>query len=245
MSGAPIGYGGILAAGAGSRLRDAGWTVPKPMVPVAGAPLIEGVIRNFTAAGIRSLAIILNEQERDCADWVRARFPDLSLRFIVKTTGSSLESFGEITRLLGPVRALISTVDAWCPERDFVGFVEAARRFPLDALVLGVTPVVADERPLWAVLDGAGRVTRLGGSAGELVTAGMYLVPERIATLSPPPGLGSLREFLAWLVDRGDPVYGAVIPTVVDVDRPEDVALAEATACRAARDASSPPGGTT
>ena len=238
MSGGPIWYGGILAAGAGSRLRDAGWTVPKPMVPVAGAPLIEGVIRNFTAAGIRSLAIILNEQERDCADWVRARFPDLSLRFIVKTTGSSLESFREITRLLGPVRALISTVDAWCPERDFVAFVEGARRFPPDALVLGVTPFVADERPLWAGLDGAGRVTRLGGSAGELVTAGMYLVPERIAALSPPPGLGSLREFLTWLVDRGDPVYGAVIPTVVDVDRPEDVALAEATACRAARDAS-------
>src|SRR3970040_1424979 len=72
VSGAPIGYGGILAAGAGRRLRDAGWTVPKPMVPVAGAPLIEGVIRNFTAAGIRSLAIILNEQGGGLADWVRA-----------------------------------------------------------------------------------------------------------------------------------------------------------------------------
>lgn len=245
MSGAAISHGGILAAGAGSRLRDAGWTVPKPMVPVAGAPLIEGVIRNFTASGIRSLAIILNEQEQNCADWVRSRFPDLSLRFIVKTTRTSFESFVEVTHLLGRVRALISTVDAWCPERDFVGFVDAAGRFPPDALVLGLTPFVADERPLWAELDGAGRVTRLGGSAGELVTAGMYLVPEGIATLSPPPGLGSLRDFLAWLVTRGDPVYGAVIPIVVDVDRPEDVALAEATACRAARDASSLPGGIT
>lgn len=243
MSGGPILHGGILAAGAGRRLRDAGWTLPKPMVPVAGAPLIEGVIRNLTAAGIGSLAIILNARERDCADWVRARFPDLHLRFIVKTTGSSLESFLEITRLLGPVRALISTVDAWCPEGDFVGFVDAAGRFPPDALLLGVTPLVADERPLWVSLDGRGRVTRLGGSSGDLVTAGLYLVPERIATLSPPPGLGRLRDFLAWLVDRGDPVYGAVIPTVIDVDRPEDVALAEATARRTARDASSLPGG--
>jgi NDP-sugar pyrophosphorylase family protein len=42
--------GGIIAAGDGSRLRQAGWTVPKPMVPVAGVPLIESTIRNFVAA---------------------------------------------------------------------------------------------------------------------------------------------------------------------------------------------------
>lgn len=240
--GEPILRGGILAAGAGSRLRDAGWTVPKPMVPVAGAPLIEGVIRNFIAAGVPSLTIILNEEERDCVEWVRARFPDLDLRFIVKTTRSSLESFLEVTTAIATGRALISTVDAWCPEPDFVEFVAAARRFPYDAVVLGVTPFVADERPLWVSLDATGRVTRLGGSAGELVTAGLYLVPARIAILSPPPGLGSLRDFLAWLVQQGGPVFGAVIKTVVDVDRADDVALAEAMAQRAARGASSPSG---
>jgi len=235
--------GGILAAGAGSRLRRAGWTMPKPLVPVAGAPLIECVIRNFIAVGIASAVIIVNEQEWDCVEWVRSRFPNLHLRFIVKTTRSSLESFFEVARHLDPGRALISTVDAWCPERDFVKFVEAAGQFPPEAVVLGVTPLVADERPLWVSLDEAGRVRRLGGSAGEMVTAGMYLVPEGIATLSPPPGLGSLREFLAWLVDQGEPVYGAVIQTVVDVDRAADVALAEAMAHRAAQEARRPPGG--
>lgn len=243
MTGEPVLQGGILAAGTGSRLRDAGWTVPKPMVPVAGAPLIEGTIGHFVAAGIRSLTIILNEQEQDCVEWVRSRFPALDLRFIVKTTGSSLESFREVTGAIGPRRALISTVDAWCPEPDFVRFVDAARRFPPDAVVLAVTPFVADERPLWVSLGEAGRVRRLGGSAGEMVTAGMYLVPARLATLSPPRGLGSLREFLTWLVDQGEPVYGAVIRTVVDVDRAEDVALAEAMAHRAAQEARIPPGG--
>ena len=33
--------GGIIAAGEGRRLREAGYTVPKPLVPVAGVPLIE------------------------------------------------------------------------------------------------------------------------------------------------------------------------------------------------------------
>ena len=78
--------GGIIAAGEGSRLRQAGFTMPKPLVPVAGVPLLEGVIRNFVAAGIRSLTVIVNETERDCVEWAAARFPTLDVRFIVRTT---------------------------------------------------------------------------------------------------------------------------------------------------------------
>lgn len=220
--------GGIIAAGDGSRLRETGFAMPKPLVPVAGVPLIESVIQNFLAARVTSLVIIVNERERDCVDWVRSRFPGLDVDFIVKTTASSLESFVEVTRRLAAGPALVSTVDAWCRPGDFAGFVEAARRRPAPATVLAVTPFVADENPLWVDVDDDGRVTALGERSGTLVTAGIYLVPERVRTLAPPPGLGRLREFLTWLRRRGEPMYGNVIETVVDVDRATDVALAEA-----------------
>jgi len=222
--------GGIIAAGEGSRLRQSGFAMPKPMVPIAGVPLIESVIRNFRAARLGPLAIIVNEQERPCVDWVRHRFPDLEVEFIVKTTASSLESFGEVIRCHPGGRMLISTVDAWCVEADFVRFVEAAVRRPADATVLAVTPLVADEKPLRVVMAPDGRVRALGGDAGDLVTAGMYLVPETVRELTPPPGLGRLREFLSWLVRSGAPVFGEAIEQVVDVDRAEDVALAETLA---------------
>jgi hypothetical protein len=125
---------------------------------------------------------------------------------------------------------LVSTVDAWCRPADFTRFVEAAARRPAEAAVLAVTPLVADEKPLWVDLEGDGRVRSLGGSAGALVTAGMYLVPESVRRMTPPRELGRLREFLVWLHRQGYPVYGEVISTVVDVDRAEDVALAEALA---------------
>ncbi len=233
MTSRPELLGGIIAAGEGSRLRQAGWIVPKPMVPVAGVPLIESAIRNFVAAGITRLSIIVNEQERDCAAWVRARFPDLDLRLIVKTTASSLESFREVAGGTGAGRMLVSTVDAWCRPADFAGFVESALRRPCEATVLAVTPLVDDEKPLGAVLDAEGRVTALGVESPALVTAGVYLVSERARRLEPPPCLGRLREHLAWLLDSGEPMYGEVIETVVDVDRAEDVALAEALAARA------------
>ena len=69
---------------------------------------------------------------------------------------------------------------------------------------------------------------RTGEPGGDLVTAGIYVVPERVRRLAAGAVAERLRDFLAWLVATGEPVYGVVLPSVVDVDRPEDVRLAEA-----------------
>src|SRR5437762_14364282 len=112
--------GGIIAAGDGTRLRAAGFSMPKPLVPVAGVALIEWVIENFRAAGITSLVIIVNEQARVCGAWLRARFPDLDAEVIVQTTRSWLERFLEVKRRLTGGRALGSTVGAGCGARACV-----------------------------------------------------------------------------------------------------------------------------
>src|SRR5262249_46875390 len=109
------------------------------------------------------------------------------------------------------------------------GFVEAARKRPAGASVLAVTPCVADEKPVWVNVDGAGRITDLGGSSGMQVTAGMYMLSER-ARAARPPALGRLREFLRWLLEHGETMYAETIETVVDVDCASDIALAEALA---------------
>src|SRR5438552_8076193 len=46
-------------------------------------------------------------------------------------------------------------------------------------ILLAVTPLVADENPLWVDVDAASRVRALGGTAGTHVTAGMYLFSAR------------------------------------------------------------------
>lgn len=222
--------GGILAAGEGSRLRGDGWSMDKPLVPVEGVPLIERVISNFLAAGVESIAVIFNETETDCASFVRSKFPEADIRVLLKTTASSYESFREIAAMLPPGRALVSTVDAFCRRADFLDFVRRAEAAPADQTVLAVTPFVADEKPLWARVEETGRVAALGGLSGNAVTAGMYVFPDRVRALPPPPGIGRLREYLAWLVDRGEAVRGISMEKVVDVDRGEDVALAETLA---------------
>lgn len=219
--------GGIIAAGDGRRLREDGWTVPKPMVPVAGVPLLEVTAGNFLAAGISPVTIIVNDRGAACVAWARARFPGADLRFMVRTTASSLESFVRVASVDLPGAMLISTVDAWCRPADFARFVAAARRRPATAAVLAVTPLVADEKPLWVTVGAGGRVGRVGGQDGHAVTAGLYLVPEALRRRTPPAHLGRLREYLAWLVDQGETMYAEAIGEIVDVDRSSDVALAE------------------
>jgi NDP-sugar pyrophosphorylase family protein len=232
VSGSAIRAGAILAAGEGSRLREDGWTMSKPLVPVKGVPLIEHVVENFLAAGIGSLSIIFNAREEDCARFVRSRFPGADIRILSKTTASSLESYREIAAVLPPGPALVSTVDAWCPRADFVEFARRAAEAPPEETVLAVTPFVADEKPLRVRLGPGGLVTGIGGDSGDAVTAGMYVFPEQVRTLSAPAALGRLREYLAWLVERGETVRGISIEEVVDVDRATDIALAESLAAR-------------
>ena len=219
--------GAVIAAGEGSRLKDLG--VPKPLVEIAGTPLIAHVLENFEAAGIASAAVIFNESERDCEAFVRERFPRLVTTIRIKSTRSSLESYREILAAAPPGRLLVSTVDAFCPRKDFVRFVRRAEALPADATVLAVTRYVHDEKPLWVNLARGheGRVSAIGGSRGDSVTAGIYVFPEKVRRLAWPADLGRLREYLAWLAREDHPIEALEIEKVVDVDRAEDVAAAE------------------
>ncbi len=220
--------GAVIAAGEGSRLKSLG--VPKPLVEVGGEPLIAHVLGNFEAAGISSAAVIFNEAEKDAAALVRARFGRLVSKVVVKSTRSSLESFRVMLAEAPPGRLLVSTVDAYAPREDFVRFVDRARELPASSTVLGVTRFVDDEKPLWVTTSRGGRVTVVGGTSGDAVTAGIYVFPDRVRKMTIPGELGRLRDFLAWLAKSGEEIHAVEIPKVVDVDRVEDLAEAEALA---------------
>jgi len=199
----------------------------KPMVRVAGRPLIEHALDRFRAAGIRRLAIIINDESDDCRRWLDGHCGDLDLDLVVRTTPSSYASFRLVVDRLDPAPAVITTIDSIMPTEDFHAYAMAAAGFPADAVVLGVTGYVDDESPLWATLDATdGRIRRLGGDGGSHVTAGLYVLPAR-RPAEPGAGFVRLRDYLAWLVAQGWPVYGVVLPRVFDIDRARDIIAAE------------------
>ena len=229
MNGAPASLalrGGVIAAGDGTRLRADGYRVSKPMTPVGGRPLIEHALNRFRAVGVRQVTVIVNEDSDDCGRWLADHGDRLDLDLIVRTTPSSYASFALVAARLAGSRAVITTVDAIMAPDAFQHFVDSAARFPSDAVVLGLTDHVDDDNPLWATLEGDGRIRRLGRDRGSHVTAGIYwLPPQRIATSM--ARFDRLRDYLKWLVDEGRPVYGVVLPLVFDIDRAHDVEAAE------------------
>jgi NDP-sugar pyrophosphorylase family protein len=229
MTGAPDSFalsGGVIAAGHGTRLRADGYRVSKPMTPVGGQPLIGHALDRFRAVGIRQAAVIVNENSDDCRRWLSDHCQGLDLDLIVRTTPSSYASFALVAARLAGAQAVITTVDSIMPLDAFQHFVDSAARFPNHAVVLGLTEHVDDDNPLWATLDEDQRIRRLGGDQGSHVTAGIYWLPaHRVA--SPTAGFDRLRDYLKWLVDEGQPVYGAILPLVFDIDRAHDVEAAE------------------
>jgi NDP-sugar pyrophosphorylase family protein len=223
----PTLQGGIIAAGEGSRLRADGYRASKPMVEVAGRPLIDHALDRFRAVGIRRLTIIINETSDDCRQWLQDHGGDFDLDVIVRTTPSSYASFQHVVGRLASVPAVITTIDAILPIEDFHFFVKLAASIAKDAVVLGLTDHVDDENPLWATLNSTdGRIRRLGGSDGSHVTAGLYRLPAR-RPAEPPAGFARLRDYLGWLVAEHQPVYGIVLPRVFDIDQARDIAAAE------------------
>jgi len=223
----PIRHGAVIAAGEGSRLQRPGERVSKPLVAVGGRALIGRVLENFRAAGISTATMIFHPRDEACAAWVRERFSDLSPTIVLRSTRSSYESFRVVLATAPPGRLLVSAVDSVCAPERFRKFVEDASGQPEESYVLAVTDLVADEKPLWVRRDENGRIRAIGGSAGDAVTAGIYVVPARgrSAEMQPPPA--RLRDYLGRLADAGESLVAVPIEDVVDVDRPEDVALAE------------------
>lgn len=119
----------ILAAGRGRRLHPLTDTLPKPLVPVAGAPLIEWHLRNLARAGVHEIVVNLGwlgEQLRMALGDGR-RF-GVVLRYSPEGW-PALETGGALLRarpLLGQAPFLLVNADVWT-DYPLVRLVEIAR----------------------------------------------------------------------------------------------------------------------
>ena len=236
---------GIIAAGWGSRLGGG----PKALTPVAGHVLIDLVLAGLVDAGIDGVTCIINEASQAVRDHVQAAWPRLDVQWIVKTTPTSMHSFLEVLGALAEHQSspcLMTTVDSVCPPGTVADFVRKANRLDAD-LGLGVTTLIEDEKPLYAVpsqtvvvppadggatLPEAFPIARLSSEAGAsaFVTSGFYWVSPSMLShrdQALAAGFTALRQFLGCLIERGARTWGIPMPPIIDVDRPEDVAAAE------------------
>ncbi len=224
---------GIIAAGLGERMAKGGVTTPKPLVHVAGHPLISRVIHTAAKLQASSAACIVNAEHHSVARYLEESSWPLPLEIIVKTTPNSMESLFSLAPLLSDEPFILFTVDVVAGDQTMESFLDRARVLGDGQGAIALTDFIDDEKPLWVSVDGGNRIVAMGAAAegSRYVTAGFYYFSPEIFSLvdaARAKRLSALREFLGFLIDHGYLLYGIPVSKTLDVDSPEDIRKAEA-----------------
>ncbi len=223
---------GIIAAGKGERLIQGGISTPKPLIPVAGEPLIARVIRAAAEVGVTSIACVVNGLSSAVADYLEAGSWPVPIEVVVKTTPNSMESLFSLAPHLSEGPFLLFTVDAVFRFKVLEHFLARASALGEAQGVLALTRFVEDEKPLWVKRNRKRKVVAIGEDARSsgYVTAGFYYFrPDIFAMIESARSRksGALRQFLGLLVENGYLLYGVAVPKTFDIDYPEDIGKAE------------------
>jgi NDP-sugar pyrophosphorylase family protein len=226
-------HGLVLAGGEGSRLAAEGVPTPKPLLEVAGQPLIVTLLRTFERLGCESLTCM-----------VRTGFPAVvqaleSARFkppfIIRTctTPSSAHTLVEGLQAVPEGPVFCSMVDTVMRPRDWAVVYQRTRESLADGAdaVLIVTPFVHDESPLYVARDGEGLARSLGSVPGgdARVSGGVYgfgPAAREAARDALADGVQRMRGFLQRLIADGARVATVEVAQIIDLDRRADWELA-------------------
>ena len=219
----------ILAAGEGTRLRPLTQNVPKPMLPVAGRPLLERIVCLLLTHGIRDIAVNLHHQP----DAITAFLAD-GAKFGVSVT------YSPERRLLGSAGGVKRMESFFAEERFFVLYGDVLTNVDLTAMhrchiERAAALTMALYRP--ESLSECG-VVRLGPSNRVLefvekpqpgqepsswANAGIYLVePEILRSIPDGQPFDFGVDLFPRLLERGTAIQGYVSDALVlDIGTPE------------------------
>jgi len=228
----------VLAAGAGTRLGALGRLYSKPMLPIAGRPLIHWVIAHLQDAGAESVIVVGHPSDGALAKFLRDDYPDARLVLQAERRG-----IADALRMALPVVAdatgyLACACDSLFVAADVRALI-ARGRVQGGAAVVGVLDMGAAATVSRSAVHLEGdRVVEIvekpppGSVVSSLVAAPLYWLPAEFAPhLAAAPAVGAERYISTALnsfVHAGGLVYAVALRTRVEVTTPEDVAPAEA-----------------
>lgn len=242
----------IIAAGEGSRLAAEGVPRPKPLVRVGDECLIDRLIRIFMDNDADEIVVICNDQTAQVShhlvqlqhDGLQGR--PVPLRFVVKSTPSSMHSLYEISPFLSGAPFILTTVDTIFREEEFRDYVAAFRNdnslrltagLPPSTILMGVTSYIDDEKPLYVDVDDDMNITAFrdtlhpSPSTLQYVSAGIYgLGSDALSVLGRCVARGErrMRNFQRALIAEGLSVKAWPFSKVLDIDHASDILKAAA-----------------
>lgn len=142
------------AAGFGTRLRPHTWSKPKPLVTVAGKPMMEHILDRLMPYEPSKLVFITGYLGDQLESWARERYPDVELVFVHQPEMRGQTDAVIRTREFCHEDAIVLYPDALF-EADFSGLAD------LDADAVAFTKVIDDPSAYGVAVVEGDRVTKL------------------------------------------------------------------------------------
>jgi glucose-1-phosphate thymidylyltransferase len=217
----------ILAAGRGTRLRPLTHTRPKPVIRVAGRPIIHYAVENLLQAGVKEIGVVVSpETEKD----LRLALEGFPVRFVLQEEPQGLAHAVAVARdFLGESPFVLYLGDNLF-QKGIGPYLEAFRE--------GVSAVLAlvrvqDPRQFGVAVMEEDRIVRLVEKPKEppsdLAVAGVYVFSPEVWEVIPglkPSARGEyeITDAIQALIDRKKRVVGVEVQGWwKDTGRPEDL----------------------
>lgn len=222
----------ILAGGRGTRLWPLTEHVPKPMIQVAGRPILDRIITHLVGYGIEDIYLSIGY----LGERIEEYFADGSehgcrITYLREDPSQPLDSGGPIANLVDcadivePVLVMNGDLVTQFDVSSFLDHHSASR----SAISIAVT-THSYEVPFGVLsTDAADTVMSLTEKPirQELVSAGMYVVSPHIIHSLPPGRAFPITELIERCIDGHDPVSAwRCDPGWVDVGQPSDLSRA-------------------
>ncbi|HDZ48569.1 hypothetical protein LCGC14_0037180 [marine sediment metagenome] len=210
----------ILAAGLGKRMRPLTDHCPKPLLPVAGKPLIVHHLERLRDAGIHEVVINVSYRAEQIMDAL-GDGSDYGVRIHWSHETTPLETGGGIQKalpLLGEAPFLLINGDVWC---DALPACQTLKETDLAHLVLVDNPL---HHPDGDFGFNAGRVNQTG--TPRLTFAGISVIHPKLL-LGQPEGAFALAPLLRTAMDDNRVSGEYFTGYWVDVGTPERLAALE------------------
>jgi NDP-sugar pyrophosphorylase family protein len=176
----------IAAAGAGSRLGELGTRYSKPMVPVAGRPLIDWLLARLRAAAVERTIVVAHAGDHALCEFLRTAHPDAEIAVQDARRGIADALCRALPRLGDAAAYLACACDSLFRPDEIAALVQRGQRHA-GAAVVGVLEMDAAAASTRSAvrLDGD-RVVEIvekpaaGAVPSPLVAAPLYWLPRAL-----------------------------------------------------------------
>ncbi len=174
----------VFAAGMGSRMRPLTDTLPKPLIPVAGAPLIDHALSIARAAGCGPIVVNTHYLGQQIEAHLKGQEITFSPEPELLETGGGLRAALPLLGA-GPVMVLNSDA-AWSGLNPLNQLIKAWSPARMDCLILTLPSAltIGHSGAGDFLTDPQGRLSRAKGRAGDIYLGAQIIKPETLHSVA-------------------------------------------------------------